>query len=293
MPATSNTKPNAFSYYAVADAIAATNVSSTTKLIAYRLASHANYKTGLCNPDVATLAAGTRKSERTVLKAVAELAALGWLTIKHGAHKKSSYTLQMRESNTPHTAGLDAVVAGSNTPDTAGLNTPDTACLYVNYEVELRTTTASQPDTEIDRAVELAAFVKAETGIESKVGPDDAASLDALIGEHGEDTYWRVVRFAVNDQKRWRERITDKLVRFTAGFAFVLKDEAKANGSGSTTPEQERFTVYIPEPGESTNFGGIPEPEPDDPAVREANRLELERLTREFRENRDRELVAA
>jgi hypothetical protein len=91
----------------------------------------------------------------------------------------------------------------------------------------------------------------------------------------------------------WPKPLTDNLARFIGAFAEIGNQMAEAAAKLSGESEESIYTSYVPPEDGGTNYAGPDEPESDDPAVREANRLELERLTREFRENRDPELVAA
>ncbi|MGY3117898.1 hypothetical protein ACVWXQ_001835 [Bradyrhizobium sp. S3.14.4] len=56
-------------------------MSHTTKLIAMRLALYINVTSGRCDPAVPTLASGTDASKSTVLRAIREMEAAGWLEV--------------------------------------------------------------------------------------------------------------------------------------------------------------------------------------------------------------------
>jgi hypothetical protein len=223
MPATD--KPNGFRHYEIADAIAASNrVNSTAKLIAYRLARHANSQDGTCNPKVNTLAVELSLSKRAVEDGLRNLVNAGCLLIEHGRGNRSSYYL-----SEPSAEPRETVV-----PDTRETVVPEpreTVVPNVNAEVELRKRTSSNGAAETqsqttsidDEAHRLAAYVEAKTGKRPAIRPTSTARLAALKAEHGAQNCTAAVDWCI---EHWPEPITTDLNRFAGAFTSIRQQMA-------------------------------------------------------------------
>lgn len=74
--------------------MAVSNVTCTAKIVGTRIAFHHNIETGRCDPDLATLAAGTGMNDRNVRRMLRELEQSGWLLVEsRGFHHSNSFSL--------------------------------------------------------------------------------------------------------------------------------------------------------------------------------------------------------
>jgi hypothetical protein len=99
-------------------AVSADDLSYTAKIVGVRIAMHHNVKTGRCDPDMATLAAGTSMSDRNVRRMLRELEQRGWLHVEHRGYRRTN-SFELLIPSEPETRSGDRTHMSAQRPDTA------------------------------------------------------------------------------------------------------------------------------------------------------------------------------